>query len=79
MFILEHYFTLKSFSTVCEAFSNIYPGREVLNKQHTGNKISGHRLCLCDMCISNNSTIQLQKFNIALVSSFVHGGIGVVF
>jgi hypothetical protein len=31
-FILEHYFTPKLFAAVHEAFSNVYHGKEVLNK-----------------------------------------------
>jgi hypothetical protein len=32
VFILEHYFTQKSFAVVREAFSNAYPNKEVPNK-----------------------------------------------
>jgi hypothetical protein len=32
VFILEHYFTSKSFAAVREAFSNAYPDKEVPNK-----------------------------------------------
>jgi hypothetical protein len=32
VFILEHYFTSKSFAVVREAFSNAYPDKEVPNK-----------------------------------------------
>jgi hypothetical protein len=32
VFILEHYFTLKLFAAVCEAFSNVYPDKKVANK-----------------------------------------------
>jgi hypothetical protein len=45
--ILEHYFTLKSFSYIYEAFSNAHFDKEVPKKTLiTGNKISGHRKCL---------------------------------
>jgi hypothetical protein len=33
VFILEHYFALKSFAAVREAFSNVYPDNEVPNKK----------------------------------------------
>jgi hypothetical protein len=33
VFILRHYFALTSFASVCEAFSNAYLGKEVLNKR----------------------------------------------
>jgi hypothetical protein len=32
MLVLEHYFALKSFAAVREAFSNAYPDKEVPNK-----------------------------------------------
>jgi hypothetical protein len=32
VFILEHYFALKSFAAVREAFSNVYPDKEVPKK-----------------------------------------------
>jgi hypothetical protein len=32
VFILEHYFASKSFAAVREAFSNVYPDREVPNE-----------------------------------------------
>jgi hypothetical protein len=32
VFILEHYFALKSFDAVCETISNAYPGKEVPSK-----------------------------------------------
>jgi hypothetical protein len=32
VFILEHYFALKSFAVVRESFSNAYPDKEVPNK-----------------------------------------------
>jgi hypothetical protein len=32
VFILEHYFASKSFAAVPEAFSNVYPDKEVPNK-----------------------------------------------
>jgi hypothetical protein len=32
VFILEHYFASKSFAAVREAFSNVYPDKEVPNK-----------------------------------------------
>jgi hypothetical protein len=32
MFILEHHFILKSFATVHEAFSSLYPDSGLLNK-----------------------------------------------
>jgi hypothetical protein len=32
MFILKYYFTSKPFATVLEAFSNVYPDKEVPNK-----------------------------------------------
>jgi hypothetical protein len=32
VFILEHYFLLKSFATVPEAFNNVCPDKEVQNK-----------------------------------------------
>jgi hypothetical protein len=32
VFILIHYFTLKLFAAVHEAFSNAYPDKEALNK-----------------------------------------------
>jgi hypothetical protein len=48
VFILEHYFASKSVAAVREAFSNAYPDKEVMERQHkkTGNKISEHRKCL---------------------------------
>jgi hypothetical protein len=54
VFILEHYFTLKFFATVHEAFSNAYPEKEVPNK--TDNRILGHRKCLRqEMCWASDS------------------------
>jgi hypothetical protein len=37
VFIVEHYFASKSFAAVLEAFSNVYPDKEVPNKtrRHT--------------------------------------------
>jgi hypothetical protein len=32
VFILEHYLSSKLFAAVREAFSNVYPDKEVLNK-----------------------------------------------
>jgi hypothetical protein len=46
VFILEHYFAMKSFTAVREAFFNVYSDKEVPNKT-TGNKSSGQRECLC--------------------------------
>jgi hypothetical protein len=48
VFILEHYFSSKSFAAVRDAFSSAYHDKEVLNKTTppTGNKILGHRICL---------------------------------
>jgi hypothetical protein len=31
--VFEHYFVLKSFDDVCEAFSSVYPDKEVSNKK----------------------------------------------
>jgi hypothetical protein len=32
VFILKYYFVPKSFAAVCEAFSNVYPDKEALNR-----------------------------------------------
>jgi hypothetical protein len=32
VFILQYYFASELFSAVCEAFSNVYPDKEVPNK-----------------------------------------------
>jgi hypothetical protein len=43
VFILEHYFVLKSSASVRETFRNVYPDKEVRQNTTTGNKMSGHR------------------------------------
>jgi hypothetical protein len=58
LFLLKHYFTLKLFAVILEAFSNAYPDRQV------SNKIRIHQLAstfwgkgsVCDKCSSNDKT-----------------------
>jgi hypothetical protein len=49
LFILEHNFTPESFAAVCEAFSSVYPDKEVLNNttihQHSAHEHTVFHIC----------------------------------
>jgi hypothetical protein len=43
VFILEHYFALKLFAAVHEAFNNVYSDKEVLNKTTVHQPVTAFR------------------------------------
>jgi hypothetical protein len=59
VFILEHYFTLKSFAAVCEAFISAYPDKEVPNKTTVHRLVTTFRdigrVCLGQVLIERQS------------------------
>jgi hypothetical protein len=61
VFILEHYFTLKWFAAVHEAFSSVYPGKEVLNKKTVHRLVTTFQdtgsICLWQVLIERQNSL----------------------
>jgi hypothetical protein len=78
VYIFEHYLASKSFAALREAFSNVYPDKEVPNKDNTptGNKISGNGKCVCDKCSSSDKTAEITAVPISSNASAATTGYG---
>jgi hypothetical protein len=59
VFILEHYFASKSFAAVREAFSNVYPDKEVPNKTTVHREVTTFRKIL-SVTNAHRATKQLK-------------------
>jgi hypothetical protein len=62
VFILEHYFTSKSFAAFREAFNSAYPDMEVLNKTAVHRPVIKFqdRGNVCENCLSSDKTAEIM-------------------
>jgi hypothetical protein len=68
VFILENYFTSKLFAAVREAFSDVYPDKEVPNKTKIHRLVTKFRDTgsICDKCSLSNKAAEITA---VLISS----------
>jgi hypothetical protein len=78
VFILEHYFTSKSFAAVREAFSNVYPDKKVPNKTvtHMVTYFRMQEVFVCDKCSSSDRTAEITAVPISSSASAATTGYG---
>jgi hypothetical protein len=60
VFILERFFASKSFAAVREAFSSVYPDKEVPNKTTVQRRVTAIRdsgsVCLCQVVVGRQNS-----------------------
>jgi hypothetical protein len=72
VFILEHYFSSKSFAAVREAFSNVCPDKEVQNEATIHRLVRTFRdkeEFVCDSCSSSDKTAAIMAVPISSSAS----------
>jgi hypothetical protein len=80
VFILEHYFALKSFDAVREGFINAYPDKEVPNKTTIYRLVTQfwdtESVCLCQVLIGRKKTAEVAAVPISSSATAATTGYG---